>query len=48
MIRLDSFSQSFKNFKDGFFKAMVKEAGRAHFYSEDGSTKFPFSWTDNP
>jgi len=40
--------QSFKHFKDGFFKAVVKEAGRSHFYNDDRSTKFPFSWTDNP
>ena len=46
--RLDAFTQSFKHFKDGFFKAVVKEAGRPYFYNDDRSTKFPFSWTDNP
>jgi len=45
---LDAFSQSFKHFKDGFFKVVVKYMGRSHFYNEEGSTKFPFSWTDNP
>jgi len=46
--RLDAFSQSFKPFKDGYFKVVVKEGGKAHFLNADGSTKFPFSWTSNP
>ncbi|QCE03846.1 hypothetical protein DEO72_LG8g1875 [Vigna unguiculata] len=46
--RLDTFTQSFKHFKDGFFKLVVKESGRPYFYNDDGSTKFPFSWTDYP
>jgi len=46
--RLDAFSQSFKHFKDGYFKVVVKEGGKAHFLNADGSTKFPFSWTSNP
>jgi len=45
---LDAFTQSVKHFKDGFFKAMVKEVGRLYFYNDDRSTKFLFSWTDNP
>jgi len=27
---------------------VVKKPGRSYFYNDDGSTKFPFSWTDNP
>ena len=46
--RLDTFSQSFKHFKDGYFKVMVKEEGKPYFLNADGSTKFPFSWTGNP
>jgi len=46
--RLDAFTQSFKHFKDGFFKVVVKSAGRSHFYTTDGNTKFPFFWTGNP
>ena len=46
--RLDAFSQSFKHFKDGYFKVVVIEGGKAHFLNADGSTKFPFSWTSNP
>ncbi|QCD94286.1 hypothetical protein DEO72_LG5g2369 [Vigna unguiculata] len=46
--RLDAFSQSFKHFKDGYFKVVVKEGGEPYFLNADGSTKFPFSWTNNP
>ncbi|QCE06913.1 hypothetical protein DEO72_LG9g1927 [Vigna unguiculata] len=46
--RLEAFTQSFKHFKDGFFKVVVKEPGCSYFYNDDGSTKFQFSWTDNP
>jgi len=44
---LDAFTQSFKHFKDGFFKVVMKEPGRSYFYTNDGDTKFLFSWTDN-
>ena len=46
--RLDAFSQSFKHFKDWYFKVVVKEGGEPYFLNADGSTKFPFSWTNNP
>jgi len=46
--RLDAFSQSFKHFKDGYFKVVVKEEGRSYFLNADGSTKFSFSWTGTP
>ena len=46
--RLDTFSQSFKHFKDGYFEVVVKEEGKSHFLNADGSTKFPFSWTGDP
>ena len=45
--KLDAFTQSFKHFKDGFFKVVVKPASRSHFYTADGNTKFPFFWTSN-
>jgi len=41
--RLVAFSQSFKHFKDGYFKVVVKKEGKSHFLNADGSTKFPFS-----
>ncbi|QCD89758.1 Transposase putative [Vigna unguiculata] len=34
--RLDAFTQSFKHFKDGFFKVVVKQVGPSHFYTSDG------------
>ena len=46
--RLVTFSQSFKHFKDGYFKVVVKEEGKSHFLNAHGSTKFPFSWTGTP
>ncbi|QCD86640.1 hypothetical protein DEO72_LG3g1164 [Vigna unguiculata] len=46
--KLEAFTQSFKHFKDGFFKVVVKLAGRSHFYTADGNTKFPFFWAGNP
>jgi len=46
--RVDTFSQSFKHFKDGYFKVVVKEEGWLHFLNVDGSTKFLFSWTGRP
>ncbi|QCE15237.1 hypothetical protein DEO72_LG11g2246 [Vigna unguiculata] len=46
--RLDAFSQSFKHFKDGYFKVVVKKGGEPYFLNADGSAKFPFSWTNNP
>ncbi|QCD86570.1 hypothetical protein DEO72_LG3g1094 [Vigna unguiculata] len=30
------------------FRVVVKEPRRSYFYNTDGSTKFPFNWTDNP
>ncbi|QCD78692.1 hypothetical protein DEO72_LG1g2328 [Vigna unguiculata] len=33
---------------NGFFKVVVKQVGRSHFYTNDGNTKFPFFWTGNP
>jgi len=46
--RLDAFSQSFKHFKDGYFKVVVKKEGKSHFLNAYESTKFPFSWTGSP
>jgi len=46
--RLDAFTQSFKHFKDRFFKVVIKQDGRSHFYTADCNTKFPFFWTGNP
>jgi len=45
--RLNAYTQSFKHFKDGFFKVVVKQVGCSHFYTNDRSTKFPLFWTGN-
>jgi len=39
---LDAYSQSFKHFKDNFFKVVIKSSGCTHFYDDNGNTKFPF------
>ena len=47
-VRFAAFTTSYKNFKDYFFKVFVEPDGRDLFYNVDGSTKFPFHWTENP
>ncbi|QCD79450.1 hypothetical protein DEO72_LG1g3091 [Vigna unguiculata] len=37
--RLDAFSQSFKHFKDRYFKVMVKEEGKSYFCRTHGSVR---------
>ncbi|QCE10253.1 hypothetical protein DEO72_LG10g1481 [Vigna unguiculata] len=46
--RVSAIDRSFKHFKDGYFKVVVKEGGEAYFLNADGSAKFSFSWTNNP
>jgi len=45
---LDGFTQSFKKFKDGFFRVRLLNGGRALYYDECGSPRFPFYWTEMP
>ena len=45
---LDGFTQSFKKFKDGFFRVRILSAGRLLYCDEDGFPKFPFYWTGAP
>jgi len=42
------FTTSYKNFKDYYFKVFVEPDGRDLFYNADGTTKFPFHWTEKP
>lgn len=42
------YSESYKNFKDQFFKIMINESGRGEFYDEAGLPLFPFYWTKEP
>jgi len=45
---LDGFTQSFKRFKDGFFRVRVLPAGRRVYYDDEGRPRFPFYWTSAP
>jgi len=45
---LASYTQSFKRFKTGFFKVVIRSAGAGYFYFENGEPKFPFYWTKHP
>ena len=45
---LDGYTQSFKKFKDGFFRVRLLNGGRALYYDERGSPRFPFYWTETP
>ena len=39
---LDDFTQSFKKFKDGFFRVRILTDGRLLYCDENGFPKFPF------
>jgi len=45
---LASYTQSFKRFKTGFFKVIIRSAGAKYFYFDDATPKFPFYWTKTP
>ena len=45
---LDGFTQSFKKFKDDFFRVRVLSAGRLLYYDDEGRQKFPFYWMGAP
>jgi len=45
---LDDFTQSFKKFKDGFFRVRILTAGRLLYCDENGFPKFLFYWTEAP
>jgi len=47
-VRFAAFTTSYKNFKDYYFKVFVEPDGRDLFYNADGTTKFPFHWTEKP
>ncbi|KOM51798.1 hypothetical protein LR48_Vigan09g045700 [Vigna angularis] len=42
------FSDSYKNFKNQFFKIIIDEVGRHEFHDVAGNPLFPFYWTRNP
>lgn len=44
---LGSYSQSLKNFKNGFFRVVVNDTGRSHYYDKNKNLKFLFYWINN-
>ncbi|WVZ09140.1 hypothetical protein V8G54_013670 [Vigna mungo] len=42
------FAESFKDFKNHFFKVSIKSRGKPFFLNDDGSSKFPLYWTRKP
>ncbi|KOM28313.1 hypothetical protein LR48_Vigan521s000100 [Vigna angularis] len=42
------FSDSYKSFKDQFFKVIINAAGRHEFHDAAGNPLFPFYWTRGP
>jgi len=47
-VRFAPYTTSYKFFKDNYFKIFVEPDGRDLFYNADGTTKFPFHWTEKP
>jgi len=45
---LDGFTQSFKNFKDWFFRVSMEAGRRPWYLDEGGATRFPLYWTGSP
>ncbi|KOM51942.1 hypothetical protein LR48_Vigan09g060100 [Vigna angularis] len=45
---LELYLQSYRGFKDKFFKVSILDSGRRHFFDEEGSPKFPLYWTQDP
>ncbi|KAL2329820.1 hypothetical protein Fmac_017401 [Flemingia macrophylla] len=45
---LKSFTSSYKNIKNGFFRVSIPEEGRKYFFDNTGAPLFPLSWTRKP
>ncbi|KOM43977.1 hypothetical protein LR48_Vigan05g158200 [Vigna angularis] len=45
---LELYLQSYRGFKDKFFKVSITPAGQRHFFGGDGNPKFPLYWTQDP
>jgi len=45
---LDGFEQSFKNFKDGFFRVSMEAGNESWYLDEVGAARFPLYWTSSP
>ncbi|KOM47594.1 hypothetical protein LR48_Vigan07g129800 [Vigna angularis] len=45
---LELYLQSYRGFKDKFFKVSILDSGRRHFFDGEGRSKFPLYWTQEP
>ncbi|KOM55887.1 hypothetical protein LR48_Vigan10g177900 [Vigna angularis] len=45
---LELYLQSYRGFKEKFFKVSITEDGRRYFFSGEGNPKFPLYWTQDP
>ncbi|KOM53562.1 hypothetical protein LR48_Vigan09g222100 [Vigna angularis] len=45
---LELYLQSYRGFKDKFFKVSITNAGQRYFFGGDGNSKLPLYWTQDP
>ncbi|KOM56232.1 hypothetical protein LR48_Vigan10g212400 [Vigna angularis] len=45
---LELYLQSYRGFKEKFFKVLITDAGRRYFFGGEGNPKFPLYWTQDP
>ncbi|KOM38015.1 hypothetical protein LR48_Vigan03g139700 [Vigna angularis] len=45
---LELYLQSYRNFKEKFFKVSITEVGRRYFFDGEGNPRFPLYWTQDP
>ncbi|KOM52104.1 hypothetical protein LR48_Vigan09g076300 [Vigna angularis] len=45
---LELYLQSYRGFKEKFFKVSITDAGRRYFFGGEGNPKFPLYWTQDP
>ncbi|KOM31885.1 hypothetical protein LR48_Vigan01g144100 [Vigna angularis] len=45
---LELYLQSYRGFKNKFFKVSILDSGRRHFFDGEGNPKFPLYWTKEP
>jgi len=47
-ILFSSYTTSYKNFKERFFKVFIRPKSMPYFFDEVGRSRFPMSWTRKP
>ncbi|KOM31788.1 hypothetical protein LR48_Vigan01g134400 [Vigna angularis] len=45
---LELYLQSYRNFKEKFFKVSITDVGRRYFFDGEGNPRFPLYWTQDP